>query len=365
MTKTYHVIGEGSYGCAIKPSLPCSNKRMTYKNKLSKVMTSKNAMKELKEYENISNIDKKQQYFLGVPTLCRVKKTKKTIKAIEKCKNLKSYLKKSVKESMNKLDLLVMNDGGINLKMLSNKIDAMKLTDANTVKVRKIWRHMMTLFNGIIAFQKHDFLHHDLKPQNIVYNKHGVRFIDFGHMRNITMEKKKSENSDNWMHDIPFWNYPLEIDCLNMNKFMDFAMKTDKEKDEYFMGIIDDLNDNNENHPFISAFNGFLNHIMYDRNDSEKNTIRNKYLMAYHKMLMEQIKTENYELFLDKSIKTIDVYGLGMTLYYLLNCSRKFLKRETIEQMESCFYGMTTPNLFERYTIIESKMEFQKIMTGI
>jgi hypothetical protein len=30
------VIGEGSYGCVMKPSLPCKNKTISYKNKISK-----------------------------------------------------------------------------------------------------------------------------------------------------------------------------------------------------------------------------------------------------------------------------------------------------------------------------------------
>lgn len=370
MTKEYNVIGEGSFGCAIKPSLPCSNKNITYKRKISKVMTADNAVKELKEYKNIANIDKEQKYYLGVPIKCHVKKNKKTIKAIEKCKNLKSNLKKSVEDSMPELNLLVMKDGGVNLKTLANKIEYMEINEKNQQKVKRIWIEMMKLFDGIIAFQKHGFAHHDLKPQNIVYSsKLGLYFIDFGHMRNMMDEKKKAMNSDNWIYDGPFWNYPLEIEFLNKDTFMEFEKKTDDEKSAIFMKRISDLKNKTdkkkENDAFIKAFSNFIDYVIHNRNDSDKGLITQKYLMAYRKMMIEQIKSENYELFLDKSIKTIDVYGLGMINFYLLNCSRKFLKEKTIEQMESCFFNMTTPNLFERCTIVESKMEFQKIMTGI
>jgi serine/threonine protein kinase len=370
MPKEYNVIGEGSFGCAIKPSLPCSNKNITYKRKISKVMTADNAINELKEYKNIADIDKEQKYYLGVPIKCHVKKNKRTIKAIEKCKNLKSNLKKSVKDSMSDLDLLVMKDGGVNLKTLANKIESMKINEKNEQKVKKIWIEMMKLFDGIIAFQKNGFAHHDLKPQNIVYSsKLGLHFIDFGHMRNMMDEKKKAINSDNWIYDIPFWNYPLEIEFLNKDAFMKFGIKTDDEKNAIFINTINDLIDKNDkkkrNNPFVKAFSKFIDYVIYNRNDSDKDLITHKYLMAYYKMMIEQIKSENYELFLDKSIKTIDVYGLAMTLFYLLNCSRKFLKGETIEQMESCFFNMTTPNLFERYTIMESKTHFEKIIEDI
>ena len=371
MTKEeYNVIGEGSFGCAIKPSLHCSNKNITYKNKISKIMTSKDAAKELKEYTIISKIDKNQKYYLGVPNLCHVKKTKKTINAIEKCTNLKSHLKKSVKDSIGNLDMLVMKDGGINLKTLSKKIESMPITSENVIIVKKIWGEMINLFDGIIAFQKYDYAHHDLKPQNIVYNDEtGVRFIDFGHMRNMTHEKNMSSKSKNWIYNDPFWNYPLEIAFLNKSSFTNFAKKTNDEKDAYFRNIIDNLNDNdndNNDNKFVEAFRYFLDYVIYNRNNlEEENAIRNKYLLKYHEMLVEQIKPANYKLFLDKSIKTIDVYGLAMTLFYLLNCSRKFLKEKTIEQMEQCFFNMTTPNLFERYMIIESRTHFEKIMADI
>jgi serine/threonine protein kinase len=370
MSKEYNVIGEGSFGCAIKPSLPCSNKNITYKRKISKVMTADNAVKEMEEYKNIANIDKEQKYYLGVPTKCHVKKNKKTIKAIKKCKNLKSNLKKSVEDSMPELNLLVMKDGGVNLKTLANKIESMEINEKNQQKVKKIWIEMMKLFDGIMAFQKYGFAHHDLKPQNIVYSsKLGVHFIDFGHMRNMMDEKKKAINSDNWIYDGPFWNYPLEIEFLNKDAFMKFGIKTDDEKNAIFINTINELSDKNDkkkrNNQFVKAFSNFINYVIYNRNDSDKDLITHKYLMAYYKMMIEQIKSENYELFLDKSIKTIDVYGLGMTFFYLLNCSRKFLKGETIEQMEQCFFNMTTPNLFERYTIMESRTHFEKIIEDI
>ena len=138
------IIGEGAYGCVIKPSLPCSNKNISYENKISKVMLSNNAIKELKEYTIISKIDKNNMFYLGVPTHCHLKKTKKAIKTIEKCKHLKKKnLRKKNKE--NDLDLLVMKDGGINLKMLAVMVNDMKNTPENNIKVKKIWMILLIM----------------------------------------------------------------------------------------------------------------------------------------------------------------------------------------------------------------------------
>lgn len=366
MSKDPVVIGEGAFGCVIKPSLPCSNKKISYKNKISKVMLSKEAVKELNEYSIISKIDKNNKFYLGVPTRCSLKKTKKTIKAIEKCTNLnKKYLhKKSIKNNIKNFNLLVMKDGGINLKMLSLMVDVMKNTKENNIKVKKIWIEMHKLFLGLLLFQKHDIVHHDVKPQNIVYNIHDniVNFIDFGHMRNISYEVKKSIDSDNWIYDYPFWNYPLEIQFLNKHDFMKFSSKTVSEKEDVFDKTVHDIH-NNSKTKFVDAFRIFLEYIVYNKSISDEKQIIDKYLLAYHKMIIDQIKEEKYNEFLNKSIKSIDIYGLGMSLYYLLNCSTKFLKPEVIESMDTCFFNMTTPNLLKRFTIEEAIDAYENILT--
>ena len=42
-------LGEGTYGCVHKPSLKCKNKRLSYKGKISKIMHSSEAFKEMTE----------------------------------------------------------------------------------------------------------------------------------------------------------------------------------------------------------------------------------------------------------------------------------------------------------------------------
>ena len=360
------VIGEGAFGCVIKPSLPCGNKKISYKNKISKVMFSKEAIKELKEYATIAKVDKTQKFYLGLPTHCRVKKTKETIKAIEKCVHLKKkyFNKKSIKDGIKNLDLLVMEDGGINLKMLSIMVDVMQVTPENIVKVKKIWIEMHKLFRGILLFQKHGIIHHDVKPQNIVYNvnENKANFIDFGHMRNISYEIKKSVASDNWIYDYPFWNYPFEIQFLNKNDYMKFSSKSKGEKEKYFYKVLHDIHSKYDT-KFVDAFRTFLDYIIYNKSKDKEKELIQKYLLAYRKMITEQTIQDNYTTFLQKSVKSIDVYGIGMTLYYLLNCSIKFFKDDLNAALETCFFTMTTPNLLQRFTIEEAIDMYENILT--
>ena len=49
------VIGTGTYGCVVKPSLKCTTSQ-DYKNRVSKVMNKADAMEEYAEMEKISKI---------------------------------------------------------------------------------------------------------------------------------------------------------------------------------------------------------------------------------------------------------------------------------------------------------------------
>ena len=51
----HKVIGEGSYGCVHRPSLTCKDKKIDYKNKISKLMTQKHLNTEIAEYDRIAN----------------------------------------------------------------------------------------------------------------------------------------------------------------------------------------------------------------------------------------------------------------------------------------------------------------------
>jgi hypothetical protein len=180
-------------------------------------------------------------------------------------------------------------------------------------------------------------------------------------MRNISYEIKKSIASDNWIYDYPFWNYPLEIQFLNKNDYLKFTVKSKSEKEVFFSNILDDIH-NNSDTKFVDAFRIFLDYIIYNKSKSEEKEIINKYLHEYYILLFEQVVPGNYEEFLQKSISTIDVYGLGMTLYYLLNCSISFFEKDIISDLETCFFNMTNPNLLERFSIEQAIDEFETIM---
>ena len=157
MSTQASVIGEGTYGCIHKPSLRCKgNKKINYTNKVSKILKKEDANAELKEYKIISKIDKETQYYLGVPTKCNIKNTQKNKNDLDKCENNK--LKSAFVHDINSVSLLVMKDGGINLKEFAKK----NRDNGKNHHLELFWIEMQRLFHGFAILQKHNILHYSL-----------------------------------------------------------------------------------------------------------------------------------------------------------------------------------------------------------
>ena len=115
------VIGEGTYGCVQKPSLHCSKKDgigsdFNYKNYVSKIMKTKDAELELKEFIVMDTYDPTNKYHLGPSMLCQPELNDSIIdKDISSCKYIKSD---EVKSDPNDYKIMLMKFGGPDFKNL-------------------------------------------------------------------------------------------------------------------------------------------------------------------------------------------------------------------------------------------------------
>lgn len=352
--KPSEVIGEGSYGCIHKPSLICKDKKtILYKNKISKLLLSKHAVSELKEYMLIAEIDKKNDFFLGMPDICKVKLTNISLKSAKKCKKItKKNNGELSKSDLQNYSLLVMNYGGIDLEKYGLTFKNILDTQVNINKAINLWKETARLFNGIHTFQKHNVMHFDIKPQNIVYDKkkNRINFIDFGHMRKISDSIFESTNSSNGLTSEAFWNYPFEIQFLNQDNFLKVAYLTSEERNQWFVNFQSNISLHSDD-SFVIAYETFIDIFTENLSQVEKDQIESVYQTDFFATLNEQIMIENYDSFLEKSTNTVDTYGIGISLRYLLNYTRHLLPEEFNTKISELCYFITTPDLSKRYTI--------------
>lgn len=209
MTK-HTILGEGTYGCVIKPSLKCKT-RKNYKNRLAKIMRAEDAEKELEEMEMLSQIKGIEKYIVRVPLLCDPKDDITFQGYLNKCHNERIKM-----VPVNKLKLLLIDDGGVDLDhFYQNVIPSLSKKDLSI-----FLKSIITPIEALHFFRDKGVIHHDIKSGNVVYNiRTGkMKLIDFGL---VIRRREFLERSRKNMNTLArSWSYfPKETSCLNYEKF--------------------------------------------------------------------------------------------------------------------------------------------------
>ena len=212
----HKIVGEGTYGCVIKPSLKCKdNNKINYTDKVSKVMNEYDAKKELDEYKSLSIINGIEKYAVTGPQLCKPIMNDIFLDSVKKCNTQK--VKQIYNRNKSNLSMLILEDGGIDLDIYVKKIFA-----KSTQEEQKIFlTSLINLIDGLLFFKTQDIMHRDIKLLNIVYNVHEgkSKFIDFGLMTKMTtFIKKCNNNKENYA--ISWYYFPPENSCGNKNNFI-------------------------------------------------------------------------------------------------------------------------------------------------
>ena len=337
------IIGEGTYGCVHKPSLKCTRKKQKYDNKVSKLMLHKDANEELEENILISKIDKNKDFSLGKPEKCKPAKTKKNLASINNCED---FDKNDVKD----YSLLIMTDGGTNLKQFAKKMHELQKSSENQKKMEMFWIEALRLFYGLLKFNESDIIHYDIKPQNIVYNSETNRlnFIDFGFMTTKDNVESKIKKSD-YRLAIWYWYYPFENMLLNYNEFVDFVNKSLENKKK----LIDSLKERAIKTDETEHFSEFYDYV----GDDIKSSNDSKFIE-----LLLKIKMNDYKKLIEKSLDSVDSYGLGISLYYTLRKTLHLIPDELSDTLKELFENMVTASMYERYEPEELIEKYESIL---
>ena len=347
------VIGEGTFGCAHKPSMMCRDKTHRNANEISKLMTSANAAKELNEFALIDSADKEKQFYLGKPRKCEVARILSNIRSIRKCPSGRFE-----PEKIDNYSLLVMNYGGKDLDIFGEEVQTWTKTKEHVDAIELFWLEVVRLFYGLKVLHDNNVVHHDIKQQNIVYDQatNRVNLIDFGFMEKKSSRIYASKLSANWLGNKHHWSFPLEAVYWNKDDYMTAASVRGKSKKAYreFAESVA----NNCGYFFTSVIHFNANKSKIDK-VAEVGT-RN----AFSNVLKFEPTDESYNRFIDKSIDSVDTYGLGIALMFVLHRSKHLLSDDFYKNVMNLGVNMLEGRVFLRSTPEQLLAQYEDLLTN-
>jgi serine/threonine protein kinase len=348
-----NVIGEGTFGCAHKPSMKCRDNKRRNKNEISKLMTSANAAKELKEFALIDFADKEKEFYLGKPRKCEVDRILSNIRSIRKCPSGKFDPMR-----MDDYSLLVMKYGGQDLELFGEEVMTWTKTKENVDAIELFWLEVVRLFYGLKVLHDNNVVHHDIKQQNIVYDKatNRANFIDFGFMEKKSTRIYASKVEANWLGNKHHWSFPLEAVYWNKDIYMAAASARGKSKKAY-REFAESVEDN------CQYFFTSVTHFNANASKIDKNAVvatKN----AFSNVLKFEPTDEAYNQFIDKSIDSVDTYGLGIALMFVLHRSKHLLSDEFYKNVLNIGLNMLDGRVFLRSTPEQLLVQYEDVLTN-
>jgi serine/threonine protein kinase len=321
-----NVIGEGSYGCVIKPSLKCiksPHPGFDYSEYVSKIMKTNAAKDELAEFVIIGKIDPTNDYHLGEPKICKPFIDNPDVKqSISQCKNIKLN---DIEAAPNNYSQLLIKYGGPDLKTFCGPPLTEYFKKDQLIKHDKFWLEVHHLFKGLKFFKDNGIIHNDVKPQNILFDTTTgkMKYIDFGLMRTKKMIIESSKASRNYL-GIYHWSFPLDCGLMNADQYKKYKeadfFKRHTWKNTLSEIIISDSKNNSLQLPIKNsdAFKIYFAYINIELDIPDAVT-QYGYINSFFNGFNQIINNNTYENVLNGIADSIDIFGLGFTLQFIAN----------------------------------------------
>lgn len=176
-TSPPRILGEGSFGCVLKPPVKCASKETIIKKTsgktVGKIFSDKVDFRvEVDASKKIAKIDRKGSHILVPTSYCKT--TKGAVEmhpAADGCEMMQSRWAYPASLPMYQL---VMPYGG-------QRYD--KYLRLNTVDMHTFIQHVIHMLEGVLKLQRHGICHQDLKASNLLITDTGtVLIIDYSLM---------------------------------------------------------------------------------------------------------------------------------------------------------------------------------------
>ncbi len=357
-------VNQGTYGCVYRPPLKCKSKKKFGPNMISKLMTEDDADAEMTGYKILEKIDPNHTYYPGPPQACDANPADPSITESE-CSILDEN--PDVKEYR----LLFYKDGGVDLDDFAEEhLDAYLKTNPQR-QTDMFFLNAHHLLRGLKLYINNNFIHHDIKPSNIVFNQktYTFNYIDFGlsvvasELIKDIMTKKDYES----FH----WSYPMELGFTNFKKNYYFPKLTNEKLDKIereFNGMF--------NNPELFLKNDYKIKPTRYTNTTFRymaNQLQEFSTPAVVKSTMDGLrhyKKQSFEKFVNDTVPYLDIYALGFTMNHMLNFffAKNAITKEQYARYSALFSSMYDFDCSKRLTDIDIIMtEYEKILekTGV
>jgi serine/threonine protein kinase len=320
---TSKVVGEGTYGCVLKPPILCNETKnlvsQDYVNKISKIMTREHAINENDEYSAINNIEGLDKYAITGPLLCKPLLDKNFNASVKKCKTLK--VKNAFKNDKHDLRMLLLEDGGLSIYDHITKVFILQSLDEKKVFLTSL----IKLFDGLLFFQSNEIMHRDIKLANMVYNVNNGRakYIDFGLMTNFKRFARRCSSNTERL-GISHTYYAPENSCSNKFSFNSYKLKCTRIKDHFktHEDFISYLQKSFDIYCLCLALLNMVS-ILHSKNSGQKkNAISGSFLEDFSILLLDYVKY-------DVSKRNINILQLKEKYISLLKKYNYYLKKTT------------------------------------
>ena len=352
MKSQYKLIGEGSYGCVIKPSVPCDKDKEVYVNSINKNRISKIFKEDGPDFlfekataKKLAKIDEHEQFFIYPYESCSINRT--TLNKI----NPRNECIDEVDPTLTKIPQMILPYAGYNLyELFNNYSGAYKTNMSDPIKFpANVWIIMLqNLFLGIQLLIKNNIIHQDIYASNILYNPndHKLRFVDFG----LSLDSNKIFNLSNERLTYPYHCYPPEymFSILFKNKIYNplFESIFNLWMDSYIC-------------PNINTPDCYKYYPEYLNNDQLKYELKI--------VLQDYINDPlNWLSRMSKYTHLLDLYAIGMLcidVHERLDFS--ILSKSQYERYKTLVLGLMNPNYHKRFGFDKSYKYYLRLLNSI
>lgn len=348
------LIGTGSYGCVFHPALKCIGQKKVDGDMVSKVFFSpeskKEAIDEMKIDSMIQKMKGNDNWAHIWEKNCLPKKYNQLIKEEPSISSCLHDNRISSEEFDKNRRMLQGTYAGDTLSYVFEKHFKTSLYSNKakfTTQFLDMMRLMKPLFIGLIEMHKNGVSHNDIKSDNIMVDKQGCKYIDFGlAAKHSNTRFFKQRSMSEFASDRIYPSYPYEFIYLYATKDVLIDEKEDKKYNIY--------------------------RYLHDRYQLVHETIfKRQKLKEYLLSLIDYHLEHGLEKDKQSVIKLIDTYSLGILLpgmlarsakkHNKLNELKKLIHSGPIKAFMELFKDMSDPDHHERIDPTEAYRRYLEL----